>query len=177
MHGVKPDVPTVKAIAHEYHSSPCGVWVCVLPNTGATMSLIPLNMVRRLNLKVNESDTNYTLINASGEYMNVLGTTEESNTTEVYCIIRDELGEDEILLSYSDMKDWGLLSKDFPKVPKVNTPAAVKKVSVLVKKIKKVKNAKYLCGLSQLMTLPLSPGVLYIIPLPLVRGIVVSKVL
>ena len=52
--------------------------------------------------------------------MAVLGTTivclepEESNTREVYCIVRDELGEDEIRLSYSDMKDWGLLTKNFP---------------------------------------------------------------
>ena len=40
-------------------------------------------------------------------------------------IVTDDLGDTEILLSYSDMKDWGMLAEDFPKVK----PMKVKKVS------------------------------------------------
>ena len=39
-----------------------------------------------------------------------------SDTRPVYGIVTDDLGDAEILLSYMDMKDWGMLSKDFPKV-------------------------------------------------------------
>ena len=53
------------------------------------------------------------------------------------------MGEDEILLSYCDMHGRGLLSKNFPTVPKVKT-ATVKKVKVVVKvkKVTKKKNIK-----------------------------------
>ena len=62
------------------------------------MSLIPLSMVTRLGLKLDRSDSNFNLNNASGEAMAVLGSTivclepVHSNTREVYCIVTDELG-------------------------------------------------------------------------------------
>ena len=51
------------------------------------------------------------------------------------------MGEDEILLSYSNMWGWGLLSKNFPRVPKVKA-AIVKKFKVVAKKLKKVTKKK-----------------------------------
>ena len=51
----------------------------------------------------------------------------------MYGIVTDDLGDVDILLLFSDMKDWGLLSQYFPKVKpmkanKVSTPR--KKVSI-----------------------------------------------
>ena len=83
------------------------------------MLLIQLSMFTQMGFKLDISDCNFNLTIASGEAKAVLGFTivcleqVHSNTREVYCIITDELGVDEILLSYSDMKDWKLLSKNF----------------------------------------------------------------
>ena len=60
---------------------------------------------------------------------------EGSDTRPVYGLVTDDLGDAKILLSYSDMKDWGILWEDFPKVPptktrirKVTTPRKSTKV-------------------------------------------------
>ena len=72
--------------------------------------------------------------------MSVLGTTivylepEGSDTRPVMGIVTDDLGDQEILLSYSDMKDWGMLSKDFPRVPR--TTEKVNKVITPRKNVK-----------------------------------------
>ena len=49
-----------------------------------------------------------------------------------FAIVSDELGDEDILLSFQDMKDWGLLSKNFPEVPKMKE--AVKKISLKTKR-------------------------------------------
>ena len=54
----------------------------------------------------------------------------------MYGIVTDDLGDAKILLSYADMKDWGMLAEDFPKIKpmkakKMSTP---KKVSILAVK-------------------------------------------
>ena len=91
------------------------------------MTVIPWSLVKRLKLELNAEDSNYTLVTASGDNMTVLGTTvvylhpDGSDTRPVYGIVTDDLGEAEILLSYTDMRDWGLLSSDFPKVKPMKT--------------------------------------------------------
>ena len=73
------------------------------------MTVIPLSMVECLDLKINKSDTQYELKNAFGDLMEVLGTVviclelEGSDTREVYGIVTDELGDDQIFLSFADM--------------------------------------------------------------------------
>ena len=70
--------------------------------------------------------------------MTVLGTTvvylhpDKSDTHTVYGIVTDDLGEAEILLSYSDMEDWGLLLSDFPKVRPMKAEA--KKIATTPRK-------------------------------------------
>ena len=56
----------------------------------------------------------------------------------------NELGEGEILLSYSDMLDWKLLSKNFPRVPKIKTPTTAIRTKITVKKVKKTVTKKSL---------------------------------
>ena len=41
---------------------------------------------------------------------------EGSDTRPVFGIVTDNLGDAEILWSYSDMKDWGMLAEDFPRI-------------------------------------------------------------
>ena len=102
------------------------------------MTVIPWSLVKRLKLELNIKDKNYTLITASGDSMTVLGTIvvclhpDKSDTRPIYGIITDDLGEAEILLSYSDMKDWGLLSSDFPKVRPMKAEA--KKIATTPRK-------------------------------------------
>ena len=55
-----------------------------------------------------------------------------SDTIPVYGIVTNDHGDAEILLLFSDMKDWGLLSQDFPKVQPIKNK--VKKVSTPRKK-------------------------------------------
>ena len=50
---------------------------------------------------------------------------EGSNTREVYSLVTDQLGKEEILFSYSDMKEWKLFAKNFPWVPKMKFKTAV----------------------------------------------------
>ena len=59
---------------------------------------------------------------------------EEEGTRPVLGIFSDDHGDKEILLCYSDMRDWGLLCEDFPQVPK--TTKKVKKISTQRKNIK-----------------------------------------
>ena len=112
--------------------------------------VIPLEMVERLGIMINEEDADYDLLNASGDPMDVLGTVvvclepEVEDTREVLGIVTRDLGDDEILLSFSDMLDWGLLSDEFPnvkqkimKTKKVNTPKTKMKKRKPVKKMPK----------------------------------------
>ena len=50
------------------------------------------------------------------------------------------MGDDKILLSFSDMLDWGRLSKNFPMVPRKSEK--VRKVSIPKKKTKKTPVAR-----------------------------------
>ena len=106
-------VPPIMCLAHKSRKSTKGCDVTVTPDTGATMTMIPWSLGKRLKLDFNTEDNNYTLVTASGDSMTVLGTTvaylhpDKSDTRPVYGIITDDLGESEILLSYSDMRDWG----------------------------------------------------------------------
>ena len=85
------------------------------------MTIVPWSLVRKLGLDLNIDDDNYNLVTALGNKMTVLGTVviylhpTGSDTRPVYGIVTDDLGDAEILLSYSDMKDWGMLSEDFLK--------------------------------------------------------------
>ena len=63
------EVPAIRAVAHKYRSSKKDIWVEILPDTGCTMTLIPLIMVERLDLNINKSDTQYELKNATGNLM------------------------------------------------------------------------------------------------------------
>ena len=80
--------------------------------------------------------------------MEVLGTVviclepEGSDTREVYGIVTDELGDDQILLSFADMLEWGLLNPRFPQLPKMKKEK-VKKIKITAKKTKeKVRKKK-----------------------------------
>ena len=81
------------AVAHNYRSSPRGIHVSIVLDTGATMTLIPWSMVKQLELNVDRLDNHYDLSNASSEPMNVLGLVvlciepEVSNTREVYALV------------------------------------------------------------------------------------------
>ena len=74
---------------------------------------------------MNTEDDKYNLVVASGDSMTVLGTTvvylhpDGADTRPVYGIVTDDIGKSEILLSYTDIMDWGLLSEDFPMVKPV----------------------------------------------------------
>ena len=59
---------------------------------------------------------------------------EGSDTRPVQGIVTDDLGEQEILLSYSDIDDWGMLNANFHKIPK--TTERVKKVVTPRKNVK-----------------------------------------
>ena len=138
--GRRPEVPTIPCLAHKLRKSRKGIEVKVTPDTGATMTVIPWTMVERLKLDLNTKDNNYDLLTASGDRMTVLSTVilylepEGAGTRPVLGIVTDDLGDEEILLCYSDMRDWGLLCEDFPRVPK--TTKKVKKVSTPRKNIK-----------------------------------------
>merc|ERR1711888_308905 len=127
--GKRPGVPQLLCLAHRYRNSTRGVDVRVTPDTGCTTTLIPWSLVRKLNLDLETDDNNYDLETASGEKMTVLGTSivylepEGSDTRPVMGIVTDDLGDQEILLSFADMKDWGMLAKDFPKVPRMTEKA------------------------------------------------------
>ena len=60
--------------------------------------------------------------------------TEGADTRPVLGIVTDDLGDQEILLCYSDIQDWGLLCEHFPRLPK--TTKKVKKVSTSRKNIR-----------------------------------------
>ena len=68
--------------------------------------VIPLEMVERLGIMINEEDADYDLLNASGKPMEVLGTVvvclepEGTDAREVLGIVTRDLGDDEILLSF-----------------------------------------------------------------------------
>ena len=68
-------------------------------DTGATMTVIPWSLVKRLKLELNTEDSNYTLATYSGNNMTVMGTTVVylqpcmSDTCPVYGIVKDDLGE------------------------------------------------------------------------------------
>ena len=112
LRGICPEVPPIKAVAHKYRSFPRGIHVSIVPDTGTTMMLIQWSMVKQLDLTMDKSDNQYDLYTANGEPMTVLGSVvlciepEVSNTKEVYALVTSQLGEEEILLSYSDMRDW-----------------------------------------------------------------------
>ena len=135
-------MPSIPCIAHRTRKSSKGRDVVVTPDTGATMTIIPWALVHKLGIEINVEDNNYDLVTASGDNMTVLGTVviylhpEGADTRPVYGIVTDDLGDAEILLSYADMKDWGMLAEDFPKIKpmkakKMSTP---KKVSILAVK-------------------------------------------
>ena len=140
------------------------------------MSLIPVSMVTQLGLKLDRSDNNFNRTNASGEAMAVLGSTivclvpEHSKTRKVYCIVTDELREEEILLSYRDMLDWKLLSRNFLRVPKMKTPAAVKRVKLKVKRVKKITKKKIMKNKPGTDITPLSGGSVHCASAPSERG-------
>ena len=96
--GRRPSVPSITCLAHRTRKSTQGWEVAVTPDTGATMTVIPWSLVKRLKLYINVEDNNYNLINASGDKMTVLGTTivylhpKDSNTRPVYGIFTDDLG-------------------------------------------------------------------------------------
>ena len=114
--------------------------MAVTPDAGATMTVIPWSLVKKLKLDLNAEDNDYNLITASGDRMTVLGTVvvylhpTGSNTRPVYGIVTDDLGDHKVLLSYSDMRDWGMLSSDFPKVQPMK--AKVNKVTTPRKNIR-----------------------------------------
>ena len=62
---------------------------------------------------------------------------ENSNTHELYALVMRQLREEKILLSYSDMWDWGMLAEHFPWVPEMKMEIQVRKVRVTPKKVKK----------------------------------------
>ena len=70
--------------------------VKVIPDTGATIKLIPWSLVQRLNLHLETGDNNYELETASGDKMSVLGTAiiylepEDSDTRPVQGIVTDQ---------------------------------------------------------------------------------------
>ena len=84
------------------------------------MTAIPFRMVECLDLRINKFNIQYELKNASCNFMEMLGTVviclepEGSDTTEVFRIVTDELRDFQILLSYADKMEWGLLNINFP---------------------------------------------------------------
>ena len=136
------EVLSIRAVAHKYRSSKKGIWIEILPDTGCTMAVIPLSMVERLDLKINMSDTQYELKNASGDLMEVLCTViiclepEGSDTREEYRRVTDELGDDQILLSSIDMLEWEFFSPNFSQVQKMKKEK-LKKIEITAKKTRR----------------------------------------
>ena len=91
--GICPDVPPIKAVVHKYCTSTRSIHVRVVPDTGATMTLIPWSMVQQLDLAMDEEDNQYDLYTANGEPMTILGSVilciepENSNTRELYALV------------------------------------------------------------------------------------------
>ena len=91
-------------IRHHHITSTRGINVRVVPDTGATMTLIPWSMVKQLDLAMDEEDNQYNLYTANGEPMTLLGSvilcieTENSNRRELYALVTRQLGKEEILL-------------------------------------------------------------------------------
>ena len=68
-------VPLICCVAHKSRKSAKGCNMAVTPDTGATMTVIPWSLVRKLKLDLNTEDDKYNLVTASGDSMTVLGTT------------------------------------------------------------------------------------------------------
>ena len=72
--GRRPAVPPIMCIAYKTRKSSNGVKVVVIPDTGATVTVVPWSPVRKLKLDLNVEDNDYNLISVSGDKMTVLGT-------------------------------------------------------------------------------------------------------
>ena len=87
------------------------------------MMVIPWLLVKSLRLDINMEDREFDLVTASGSSMTVLGTMviylhpKGLDTRQVNGLVTDNLGNAEILQSYSDKKDLSMLSEAFPKLP------------------------------------------------------------
>ena len=93
----------------------------ILPDSGATMTLIHSRIVRRLGLQINTKGGEiYDLYNAHWKSMAVDGTCVIhmfpegcSKPRTLKCLITPSLEEEEVLLECGDMVAWGILKKDF----------------------------------------------------------------
>ena len=65
--GKRIEVPSIQCVAHKYRHLKKGFKVSVLWDTGCSFTVIPLEMVERLGIMVNEEDADYDLLNASGD--------------------------------------------------------------------------------------------------------------
>ena len=62
--GKRVEVPSIQCTAHKYRNSRKGVKVSVLPDTGCSFTVIPLELVDSLGIMVNEENADYDLLNA-----------------------------------------------------------------------------------------------------------------
>ncbi len=91
-----------------------------LPDSGATMTLIGLDLAQKFKLSINENDRDHVLENASSERMAISGSAEiflrakgTGNPNKVITLISKDVNGD-LLISYEDLVNLTVLSKSFP---------------------------------------------------------------
>ena len=94
---------------------------CFIPDTGTTVPIIPINIAKRNNMKINPTDSDEPgCESASGHDMEIMGQVEFfakfdslKRIKKVRGLVSNETGE-EILLDEHTLREWSIIPKNFP---------------------------------------------------------------
>ena len=106
-------------------------WV---PDTGATMSVGPLKVIKKWGFKINTQEAKlYKLSNASDHLMDIVGTcviyTRHPNANRsirIKVLVTRDLPGSQFLMGWEDLVRMGVIPEDFPNVITANRSQAVK---------------------------------------------------
>ena len=121
VNSVVADTPRIVARGMAAKSSRKGRTIRILPDSGATMTLVHSRIARRLGIKINQrGGEKYDLFDAQGREMGIDGTCVIyvvpegcSKPRTLKCLATPSLDEEELLLGLVDMVEWGILKKNF----------------------------------------------------------------
>lgn len=98
-----------------------------IPDTGASISVCSTRITKRIDLKINkEEGEQYSLTNASNQEMKIVGMStvfvrhpQSQQVVKLKMLVSPDMGGDDILLGWKDLKAIGVIPEDFPNLVNV----------------------------------------------------------
>ena len=99
-----------------------GVKIKLLPDSGASVSVVCKKIIQKHRMKYRKVPKDkYAISDAQGENILIEGTTVlevrikgEKGRRQIPCLVSPDLSEEEIILSWQQCQDWGILGHNFP---------------------------------------------------------------